>query len=111
MILFFARIFWSYLRSNLIIKMAKSSDPVFSGFHALSEPIRIQVIELLQEGEFCVGDMCERLSIAQSKLSFHLKTLKEAGLVTARQQGRWMYYSLNADRFHALEGYLSGYGD
>ncbi len=91
--------------------MAKSSDTVFSGFHALSEPIRIQVIELLQEGEFCVGDMCDRLSIAQSKLSFHLKTLKEAGLVTARQQGRWMYYSLNADRFNVLEGYLNGYGD
>ncbi|PZO14377.1 MAG: ArsR family transcriptional regulator [Leptolyngbya foveolarum] len=92
--------------------MAKSSDSAYSaGFHALSEPIRIQVIELLQEGEFCVGDMCDRLCIAQSKLSFHLKTLKEAGLVTARQQGRWMYYSLNADRFHALEGYLSSYGD
>jgi ArsR family transcriptional regulator, arsenate/arsenite/antimonite-responsive transcriptional repressor len=55
--------------------------------------------------------MCDRLCIAQSKLSFHLKTLKEAGLVTARQQGRWMYYSLNADRFNALEGYLSGYGE
>ncbi len=92
--------------------MAKSSDSAYSaGFHALSEPIRIQVIELLQEGEFCVGDMCDRLCIAQSKLSFHLKTLKEAGLVTARQQGRWMYYSLNANRFHALEGYLSSYGD
>ena len=80
--------FGAFSGQILIISMAKSSDPVFSGFHALSEPIRIQVIELLQEGEFCVGDMCERLSIAQSKLSFHLKTLKEAGLVTARQQGR-----------------------
>ncbi|MBE9067684.1 winged helix-turn-helix transcriptional regulator, partial [Leptolyngbya cf. ectocarpi LEGE 11479] len=75
----------------------------------LSEPIRIQVLELLREGEFCVGDMCERLSIAQSKLSFHLKTLKQAGLVTARQQGRWMYYSLNPEQFNVLESYLSGY--
>ncbi|MEO0456379.1 MAG: metalloregulator ArsR/SmtB family transcription factor [Cyanobacteria bacterium P01_A01_bin.114] len=88
---------------------SRSQDHVFSGFHALSEPIRIQVLELLREGEFCVGDMCERLSIAQSKLSFHLKTLKEAGLVKARQQGRWMYYSLNAEQFTILEGYLSNY--
>jgi ArsR family transcriptional regulator len=86
-----------------------SQDHVFSGFHALSEPIRLQVLELLREGEFCVGDMCERLSIAQSKLSFHLKTLREAGLVRARQQGRWMYYSLNTDQFSVLEDYLSSY--
>ncbi|NEP18311.1 MAG: winged helix-turn-helix transcriptional regulator [Leptolyngbya sp. SIO4C1] len=88
---------------------SRSQDCVFSGFHALSEPIRLQVLELLREGEFCVGDMCERLSIAQSKLSFHLKTLKQAGLVRARQQGRWMYYSLNPEQFSVLESYLSDY--
>lgn len=91
------------------VKPQVHQDHVFSGFHALSEPIRLQVLELLREGEFCVGDMCERLSIAQSKLSFHLKTLREAGLVRARQQGRWMYYSLNADQFSVLEDYLSSY--
>ena len=86
-----------------------TSEIIFSGFHALSEPIRLQVLELLREGEFCVGEMCDRLSIAQSKLSFHLKTLKEAGLVRARQQGRWMYYSLNASQFNILDEYLSHY--
>jgi ArsR family transcriptional regulator, arsenate/arsenite/antimonite-responsive transcriptional repressor len=89
--------------------MPGQDDYVFNGFHALSEPIRIQVLELLRDGELCVGDMCDRLSIAQSKLSFHLKTLKDAGLVKARQQGRWMYYSLNADQFNVLETYLSNY--
>ena len=96
-------------RERKVMPNSHSRDHVFSGFHALSEPIRIQVLELLREGEFCVGDMCERLSIAQSKLSFHLKTLKEAGLVNARQQGRWMYYSLNPEQFSVLEGYLSSY--
>ncbi|MBE9077682.1 winged helix-turn-helix transcriptional regulator [Romeria aff. gracilis LEGE 07310] len=87
-----------------------TSETVFSGFHALSEPIRLQVLELLQGGELCVGDMCQKLNIAQSKLSFHLKTLKEASLVRARQQGRWMYYSLNTDQFNLLENYLANYG-
>lgn len=87
-----------------------TSETVFPGFHALSEPIRLQVLELLREGELCVGDMCQQLNIAQSKLSFHLKTLKEASLVRARQQGRWMYYSLNADQFNLLEDYLANYG-
>ncbi|MGD1857397.1 MAG: ArsR/SmtB family transcription factor [Leptolyngbyaceae cyanobacterium] len=82
---------------------------VFSGFHALSEPIRIQVIELLKSGEFCVNDMCQRLDIAQSKLSFHLKALRDADLVSVRQAGRHKYYSLNASQFNYLEGYLSEY--
>lgn len=82
---------------------------VVSGFHALSEPLRIQVLELLRSQELCVCELCERLGVTQSKLSFHLKTLKEAGLVRARQEGRWIYYSLNLSQFVALEQYLSEY--
>lgn len=77
------------------------------GFHALSDPIRIQVLNLLRHQELCVCDLCEMLEISQSKLSFHLKTLKESQLVKARQQGRWIYYSLNLPQFVLLEQYLA----
>jgi ArsR family transcriptional regulator, arsenate/arsenite/antimonite-responsive transcriptional repressor len=77
-----------------------------SGFHALSDPLRIHVVELLKQRELCVCDLCTVLKVTQSKLSFHLKTLKEAGLVNSRQQGRWIYYSLNVSQFSALEEYL-----
>lgn len=76
-------------------------------FKALSEPIRVEVIELLKEQEMCVCDLCDRLDVAQSKLSFHLKTLKKAGLVRSRQEGRWIYYRLNLSRLVELEEYLS----
>lgn len=82
---------------------------IISGFHALSEPLRIQVLELLRTQELCVCELCEHLGVTQSKLSFHLKNLKEAGLVRARQEGRWIYYSLNLSQFVALEQYLSEY--
>jgi len=82
---------------------------VSAGFHALSDPLRIQILELLREQELCVCDLCDRLSVPQSKLSFHLKTLKEAGLVRSRQEGRWIYYSLNLAQFIALEQYLAEY--
>jgi ArsR family transcriptional regulator, arsenate/arsenite/antimonite-responsive transcriptional repressor len=82
---------------------------VSTGFHALSDPLRLQILELLQQQELCVCDLCDRLSVPQSKLSFHLKTLKEAGLVRSRQEGRWIYYSLNLAQFLALEQYLSEY--
>ncbi len=83
--------------------------PVFSGFHALSEPLRIQIINLLQDGERCVSDICEELNISQSKISFHLKTLRDSGLLTVRKQGRYVYYSLNAAQFSLLESFLAAY--
>ncbi|WP_017720699.1 ArsR/SmtB family transcription factor [Kamptonema formosum] len=80
---------------------------IVSGFHALSDPLRLQIVQLLQQRELCVCELCEVLQVAQSKLSFHLKTLKDAGLVRARQDGRWMHYSLNPPQFAALEQYLA----
>lgn len=76
-------------------------------FKALADPLRLAVIELLRSQEMCVCDLCDRLEIAQSKLSFHLKTLREAGLISARQDGRWIYYRLNPAEFGELEDYLS----
>jgi len=81
-------------------------DTIISGFHALSEPLRVKVLQLLKNREICVCDLCDILDVSQSKLSFHLKTLKEANLVCARQEGRWIYYSLNQPKFAALQEYL-----
>ncbi|MGQ9872868.1 ArsR/SmtB family transcription factor [Leptodesmis sp.] len=83
------------------------SELIVAGFHALAEPLRVKVLELLRENELCVCDLCEALDVAQSKLSFHLKTLRDAQLVRSRQQGRWIYYSLNLPQFVVLEQYLS----
>jgi len=82
---------------------------VIAGFHALSDPLRTQVLDLLRERELCVCELCDELEVTQSKLSFHLKTLKESGLVCSRQQGRWIYYSLNLPQFVILEQYLAEY--
>ncbi len=88
---------------------ATTPDLTIAGFHALSEPLRIRVLELLRDRELCVCELCEDLGVTQSKLSFHLKTLKEAALVRARQEGRWIYYSLNLPQFVVLEQYLAEY--
>jgi len=91
---------------------SSSSSPstlIASGFHALSDPLRLQVLDLLREKELCVCDLCETLKVTQSKLSFHLKALKTAQLVQARQEGRWIYYSLNISQFVILEQYLAEY--
>jgi len=74
---------------------------------ALADPIRLQVIEALGSGERCVCDLTAALGLAQSKLSFHLKVLKEAGLLQDRQQGRWIYYRLRSEPIEALRGWLA----
>jgi ArsR family transcriptional regulator, arsenate/arsenite/antimonite-responsive transcriptional repressor len=90
---------------------AITQDPiqVSTYFRALADPLRIQIIELLRNQELCVCELCEKIDVSQSKLSFHLKNLKEANLVTSRQQGRWIYYSLNLAQFVILEQYLAEY--
>ena len=64
-------------------------------FHALSDETRLQIVELLSHGERCVCELQDTLDAAQSRLSFHLKTLKDAGVVTDRREGRWIYYALD----------------
>jgi ArsR family transcriptional regulator, arsenate/arsenite/antimonite-responsive transcriptional repressor len=66
-------------------------------FHALSDETRLSILQRLRFGERCVCDLTDALEAAQSRLSFHLKVLKDAGLVTDRREGRWMYYTLNSE--------------
>lgn len=80
-----------------------------ASFQALSDPLRLQILDLLQTQELCVCELCDRLNVSQSKLSFHLKNLKEVSLVEGRQEGRWIYYSLNLSQLQILEQYLAEY--
>ncbi len=77
---------------------------------ALADPLRLQVIEALAGGERCVCDLATQLELGQSKLSFHLKVLKLAGLLADRQEGRWMYYRIQPDAIEALALWLRELG-
>lgn len=80
---------------------------IAANFHALSDSLRVSILEILRHEELCVCELCDRLQVPQSKLSFHLKILKDASLVRARQEGRWVYYSLNLSQFATLQKYLA----
>lgn len=94
-----------------MISTSPSSEmtTILSSFRALSDQIRLEIIELLRDKELCVCEICEKLDLKQSKLSFHLKILKEAGLIIGTQEGRWIYYRLNLVQFTVLEHYLAEY--
>ena len=76
-------------------------DRASSWFHAFSDSTRLEIVVLLSHGERCVCELQDALAAAQSRLSFHLGVLKEAGIVTDRREGRWVYYALNRE---ALDG-------
>ncbi len=76
-------------------------------FQAFADGYRVQIVELLRDQELCACDIAKALGITQSKLSFHLKTLREAGLIEGRQEGRWIYYRLNLQQFVLLEQYIA----
>jgi ArsR family transcriptional regulator len=63
-------------------------------FHALSDQTRLSILQRLRFGERCVCDLTDALDAAQSRLSFHLKVLRDAGLVTVSRRGVWAYYSV-----------------
>jgi ArsR family transcriptional regulator, arsenate/arsenite/antimonite-responsive transcriptional repressor len=76
--------------------------------HALSDPTRLGILRQLQHGERCVCDLTGDLDASQSRLSFHLKVLKEAGLVADRKDGRWSFYRINPDALDAMHDAVVG---
>jgi len=75
--------------------LLEAPELVAARFHALSDPTRLRILDILRDGEHCVCDLQAALEIAQPLLSFHLKALRDARFVTWRKQGRWAYYALD----------------
>lgn len=77
----------------------------------VADPIRLQVIDrLAREGTRCVCDLQPEPSVPDNKLSYHLKVLRDAGLVTASRRGRWMDYTLTDDALERLHAALPQLG-
>src|SRR5215211_6102933 len=76
----------------------KKSAPVDLMFRAFSDRTRLRILHLLRGGEVCVCDLQRVLGVPQPKVSRHLAYLRRAGMVTARKQGLWSYYTLAAPR-------------
>lgn len=80
-------------------------------FHALSDETRLRIVERLLLGEQCVCNLMEPLELGQSHLSFHMKTLRAAGLVTDRREGRWIHYSLNPGTLREVQEFVGAVGE
>ncbi len=69
---------------------------------ALSDPTRVRIIAALRDGDVCVCELSDALEMSQSTLSNHLQLIRQAGLVTTRRDGKWVYYGLEASQAAAI---------
>lgn len=71
-------------------------------FAAMSDPVRLSILDLLGAEPRCVCELQGSIDIAPNLLSYHLRVLREAGLVEAARRGRWVDYRLSDDASRAI---------
>ena len=74
---------------------------------SFSDPLRLEIIDLMMDGEVCVCDIMKLTKLSQSRISYHIKILKESGLISDRQEGRWVYYSLKKESLIFIKEWIT----
>lgn len=75
-------------------------------FKAFCDENRIQILELLRDGEKCACRLLEEMNITQPTLSHHMKILCDSGVVVGRKEGKWMHYSISEEGLENVMDYL-----
>lgn len=80
-------------------------DRLAAGMKVLADPRRLSILNVLMEGVQCNCEIAERLGVSLSLISYHLRILAEAGLVSGERDSddaRWVYYAVNAEALQGL---------
>lgn len=75
---------------------------------ALGDSNRMQIVQMLSDGEKCACKLLEKFEITQPTLSHHMKILCECGFVEARKEGKWSHYSLNCETLTEFVQFING---
>ena len=73
---------------------------------ALSDSNRLQIVEMLKDGEKCACKLLEKFQISQPTLSHHRRILCESGIVDVEQGGKWSHYSLNREKIAEFKAFI-----
>lgn len=84
-------------------QLSRNYDKYALLMKALADATRVQIFDLLSDGELCACTILENFDITQPTLSYHMKILCESGLVESRRDGVWMKYSINKDTLNSLK--------
>ena len=75
-------------------------------FKALGDATRLQIVQMLSDGEMCACRLLEKFEITQPTLSHHMKILCECGIVIVRKEGKWSHYSLSYDKLSDIQQFI-----
>lgn len=100
-------IYWGMTLTTAPTQSPKCDLAIAVQYRALADATRLRVLLALAGREVCVCELVEELEVPQPLLSFHLRTLRDAGLVRAERRGRWNYYALEAAGLESTQGFLS----
>jgi ArsR family transcriptional regulator, arsenate/arsenite/antimonite-responsive transcriptional repressor len=74
---------------------------------ALSDPNRLQIIQMITDQERCACKLLEHFNITQPTLSHHMRILSDCNLIKTRKDGKWSHYSMNMDTMEAYNNYVN----
>ena len=83
------------IKTHILLSMATPLLRAAPLFAALADPTRLAILDRLRSGERSVNELCGHTAARQSLMSFHLRALRDAGLVFARKDGRTVWYALD----------------
>jgi ArsR family transcriptional regulator len=79
-------------------------------FKALGDPVRLRLLTLIAshgDAEVCVCELTGEFDVTAPTISFHLRVLREAGLVVSERRATWVYYRVNQDMLGVLSGFFA----
>ena len=78
-------------------------------FKALGDSNRVAIMDLIKDCEMSAGQILDEIKMSQSTLSHHMKILCDSGIVNARKESRWVYYSINSEVVNQIIATLKGW--
>ena len=88
------------------MKTVENKEIIINCMKALSDPVRLEIFEMLTDGKLCACKILERFSVTQSTLSYHIKQLVDSGLVIAEKKWKWNYCSVNTQTLSCIADYF-----
>jgi ArsR family transcriptional regulator, arsenate/arsenite/antimonite-responsive transcriptional repressor len=88
----------------------EGADELAPLFKALADPVRLRLLSLIachDGGESCVCDLLEAFDLTAPSVSYHLKILREAGLISSERRGTWVYYRVNPEMMARMSAVLA----
>lgn len=87
-------------------KTTMDNEKILKCMKALADPVRLEIFNMLRGGTLCACKILERFAMTQPTLSYHMKLLTESGLVVAKRDWKWSYYSVDERAAEEIGNYF-----